>query len=146
MDSFEENRRVGLGHFLTRADLAKVENVSLASIIATIPGALVIRGRTAAWVRGSRAFKIIQIPPDEEDARAGAPIAACYSNVYLDNVEVFSGKHFTGKFEPLFNLNSINPSQIEAIEYYASPAETPLRYSGMESDCGVLVIWTRRPE
>jgi hypothetical protein len=46
--------------------------------------------------------------------------------------------------EPLFNLNSINPAQIEAIEFYASPAETPLKYSVMESQCGVLVIWTRR--
>ena len=154
MASFEENRRIGLGHFMTRAQLAKLEGVSLGSILEQLPGATIIRGNGGAWVRSSRSFGFAAIPPDPFDAFQGAPPAACYSQVYLDNTLVFAGrveeepgsrggsgqKHW----EPLFNLNSINPAQIEAIEFYASPAETPLKYSGMESHCGVVVIWTRR--
>lgn len=144
MRSFEENRRVGLGHFITRAELAKLEGVSVASILEGLPGATIIRGRGGSWVRSNRIVSFTGAGPDAEDMALGAPPAACYSQVYLDNTLVFSGRIIDGHFEPLFNLNSINPAQIEAIEFYASPAEAPLKYSRMESHCGVVVIWTRR--
>ena len=40
---------------------------------------------------------------------------------------------------------AIAPDQIQAIEFYAGPAETPSEYQTLNSDCGVLVIWTRTP-
>jgi len=43
-----------------------------------------------------------------------------------------------------WDINQIPPDQVEAIEYYASAAQTPMRYSRMASSCGVVVIWTRR--
>ena len=46
--------------------------------------------------------------------------------------------------EPLFDLNSLRPNSIEAIEYYVGPASTPMRYARMNSNCGVIVIHTRR--
>lgn len=146
MASFEENRRVGLGHFLTRADLSKLEGVTFGSILEQVPGAAVLSGsRGAAWIRSSRVFRMRAIGADAEDAFQGAPAAACYAQVYIDKMLVFNGRPTAdGHWPPLFNLNSMNPAQIEAIEFYASAAETPLRYSGMESHCGVLVIWTRR--
>jgi hypothetical protein len=45
---------------------------------------------------------------------------------------------------PPFNVNSIPPTQIEAVEWYAGAAQTPARYSGLGSECGVLLIHTRR--
>ncbi|HEY2165473.1 MAG TPA: hypothetical protein VGH04_15860, partial [Gemmatimonadaceae bacterium] len=45
---------------------------------------------------------------------------------------------------PLFDVNSIGVTNIEAIEYYASSAEAPLKYSVLNSQCGVLVIHTIR--
>jgi hypothetical protein len=51
-----------------------------------------------------------------------------------------------GSREPTqpFDLNTITPESIEAIEYYAGAAQTPVKYSRLGSNCGVLVIWTRR--
>jgi hypothetical protein len=146
MASFEDHRRLGLGHFLTRADLAKLEGVTLGSILESVPGAQVVSGqRGAAWLQSNRVFRLRRIGPDVEDAFQGAPVAFCYTQVYLDKVLIFNGLPTAdGKWPPLFNLNSINPAQIEAIEFYATPAETPMEYSRMESHCGVLVIWTRR--
>jgi len=68
-----------------------------------------------------------------------APIA-CYSLVYID------GQLMNGSREPTepFDLRSVSPERIEAMEYYAGPAETPMKYSRMGSSCGVLVIWTRK--
>jgi hypothetical protein len=43
-----------------------------------------------------------------------------------------------------FDVNSIPPETIEAIEWYAGPAQTPSEYNNLNTACGVLVIWTHR--
>ncbi len=43
-------------------------------------------------------------------------------------------------------MNSVPPDQIEAIEHYAGPSQTPSRYARLTSSCGVLMIHTRRPD
>lgn len=120
---FEENRRIGLGHFFTRADLAKVEHLSIPAIFSQIPSAHVI----ADPVNPSRRYLISR--------RKG-----CFALVYLDRMLIYGGK----PDEPFFDLTTVTPERIEAIEYYASPAQTPLRYSTLNSQCGVLVIHSRR--
>ena len=44
----------------------------------------------------------------------------------------------------LFDVNIIAVDQVEAVEYYAGRIQTPAKYSGPHSACGVLVIHTRR--
>jgi hypothetical protein len=42
------------------------------------------------------------------------------------------------------DLNGVvSPSQIEAVELYSSAANTPVQYGGVNSACGVILIWTR---
>jgi hypothetical protein len=76
---------------------------------------------------------------DAADSASGAK-KTCYAQVYLDRHFVYHGR----PAEPLFDINSIPPDRIEAIEYYASPAQTPAMYTQLNSTCGVVVIWTRR--
>ena len=60
--------------------------------------------------------------------------------MYVDGVEVYAGR----KDQPHFDVNSLGPSQIEGVEYYAEAAQAPAQYSpGLESGCGVLLLWTR---
>jgi hypothetical protein len=148
--SFEENRAVGLGRFITRAELAKQETRRLSEVVAQISGVRVIAGmRNNAWLSSKRAA-ITSISNrggkscllDEVDAMNGAKACECYAHVYLDKQPMYRGSAL-GR-EPLFSLNSVNVDQIEAIEYYAGPAQTPLEYSRLNSQCGVLVIHTRR--
>lgn len=65
---------------------------------------------------------------------------ACYSRIYIDNQPIYSARNG----EPLFDIRTIIPSEIEALEYYSNPAQTPARYSQLGATCGVLVIWTRK--
>ena len=165
---FDEHRKLGLGEFLTREDLAKVEGRRLSDVLNTMRGVRVVTGKGAnAWVSsrhrvGGGGYSAKTNPgnnvfPDAADSAMGAPAVSCYAQVYLDNMLVFNGRKTLERpnpnaptatrqmrFDPLFNINSIAPEQIEAIEYYSSPAEVPMRYSGSNSDCGVLVIHTRR--
>ncbi|MFI5229348.1 MAG: carboxypeptidase regulatory-like domain-containing protein [Gemmatimonadales bacterium] len=137
LPDFEDHRKLGLGHFFTRADLAKRDVSHLDEILETIPSLRIYHDKfqpTKAFVVRSRgAVSLSQIH--------GTNIDDCYASVYVDGYPVF-GKAGAGG-EP-FDVNTIPPNLIEAIEYYAGPAETPAKYSGVNSTCGVLVIWTRR--
>jgi hypothetical protein len=143
LPDFEENRRIGLGHFLTRAELAKQEGRRLSDILTQVPGVHMVSGTgNRAWLttnRGIRSLKNIPIL-DGADIGKGADQRRCYAQVYIDRMLMYAGKND----EPLFDINTIPPDQIEAIEYYAGPAQTPLKYSVLNSACGVLVIHTRR--
>jgi hypothetical protein len=149
LDDFEANRKLGLGHFITRDDLAKHEGVLTASVLQQIPGLQIVGGHgTHAWIRSTHgaASLVGGAMPDMFDQSRGAPSASCWAQVYLDDVLLFGNRITPDKrFEPLFDVNSIAPSQIESIEYYAGPAQTPAKYSMLNSACGVLVIHTRRP-
>lgn len=127
LPSFAEHQRLGLGHFFTAADLAGSEGRALGDILSTIPAALVTRrqGKTTLLsARGARSL----LTPD------------CPVQVYLDRMLMFSGREGD---EP-FDLNSVPLTQVAGIEFYASPAQVPRRYMGLNTHCGVLVIHTAR--
>ena len=147
--SFEENRHVGLGHFMTRAQIAKFDGMTMTSALSQFATMRLVTGATSGiWVTSTRVTPP-PCPPPPQGAGCyenhgfytggGAPIA-CYSQVYLDGILMNGIKEPT---EP-FDLTTIAPERVEAMEYYAGPSETPAQYLRMGSNCGVLVIWTRR--
>jgi hypothetical protein len=139
--SFEDHRRVGLGHFLNREELSGMENRSLAAVLANFSNTKFIHGKSGqVWLaraRGPQSLSGSELKGPggfEQGAKPG-----CYAHVYLDNLPMY-----VGRGEPLFNLRTLSPDRIEAIEYYASAAQTPSEYSRLGATCGVLVIWSRR--
>lgn len=146
MMEFADNRKVGLGHFLTRAELEKQEGRKLSEIMAQLPGLTMnhaVGGGNAAWVASSRNVKSVGNRDCAELEGGKASIyqkcGFCYAAVYLDRAVIYRGRG------PVPDINSFMPHQIEGIEYYASAAQTPLQYSTLNSACGVVVIHTRRP-
>ncbi len=152
---FEENRRLGLGHFMTRAELAKYDGMKFAAVVQQLPGVGLVNGLTGSvWITSKHAPGAL-CPPDRDyvqcmrshgfyvpeafEVRQGLK-TACYALVYLDEM-LMNGA--TEPTEP-FDVNAIAPEQIEAMEFYAGAAQTPLKYSRAGSNCGVLVIWRRR--
>jgi hypothetical protein len=144
MKEFEENRKAGRGHFLTRADLQTFETRSTAAALSQLPGVQVVRGNNFhAWLATGRGVQSLlgwTTPRLETaDSLAGAKAGPCYARVYLDHLEIYSGRDG----ERLFDLATISPDRIEAIEYYARPAESPPKYGKLNVPCGVLVIHSR---
>jgi hypothetical protein len=139
---FEERRNAGYGQFLTETDLEKHRSRRLSEVLAMIPGPRVIRGTSnAGWVASSRGNGSVQRSGSSGsamDTRQGAP-KACYATVILDGNYVFSGR----PGEQLFDVNTIDPSQVAGIEYYAGAATTPIKFRGADIGCGLLVIWTK---
>jgi hypothetical protein len=135
---FDDRKTHGGGGFLTRADFEKNRDRQLGEIVARLPGIRINRYGAESAVATSRWRGGPGRGGDAMDRRKGAP-RGCYSQVYVDNVRVFSAE--VG--EALFNINSIPPSTIQGIEYYASRDETPIQYATYRADCGTMLIWTR---
>lgn len=135
---FEERRAHGGGLFLSRADLEKNKDRPLGEILARLPGVRINRYGAESAVASARFGGGRGRGGDMMDRLKGAP-RGCYAQIYLDNVRVFS----SSAGEALFNINSIQPSVIQGIEYYPSRAETPIEFATPRADCGTMVIWTR---
>ena len=135
---FERRREFGIGHFLTADDLVKELNRRTSEILQKIPGVGIVHGMGLdAYVTNSRGIQSVLgtakiCPP-------GRPCAApCPAAIILDGVTVYGGNG-----EPPFDVNSIQPSEIAAMEYYAGPAQMPAEFNATRKTCGALVIWTK---
>jgi hypothetical protein len=145
----------GLGHFLTREDLAKQEGRRMSDIVALMSGVGIVQGRAdRGWIVSRRyiiPLNTVCIPGREQPngsvyvpstpEKTQGMKCACYAQVYVDGALMNPGK----PTEP-FDVNTIPPSQIEAVEWYSSPSQTPPRYARLNSACGVYVMHTRRPD
>jgi hypothetical protein len=165
MQLFEERRRVGLGHFITKADIVKREGMLLSSFIQQVPGLNLLTAQGYEWVEGKRPTPsscnrglpvprrgvdrngplgrclmregIYYVPEPGEPSPVG-----CYSRVYLDRQLMNPGSPSA----PV-NLRELPPpNSIEAMEWYASASQVPAEFTARNSSCGVLVIHTRRPK
>jgi hypothetical protein len=142
--SFEENRRVGLGQFITRDSLARQEERRLSDILRQLRGPDVEQGTGGrAWLLSSRSPASLSgtniYSASKPELMQGMRKEGCYSQIYLDDVLL----NPSNPTEP-FDINTIVISQIEAIEYYSGPAQTPAKYNRLGAHCGTLVLWTRR--
>ena len=145
---FTERRKTASGHFLDRSQMVKAENGmrTTGDVLASVPGVLVRRGSTKAWIASGRAVStgcafcatnVSQLLPS--DVAAGAR-PACFMDVYLDGAMVFDSRRAP---DGLFDINTITPDQIAGIEVYSSISQVPVKYHRTGSLCGVVLIWTR---
>ena len=116
---FYSRRRIGMGTFVTRDQLATqyATFTDIADVIRRIPGVFRVDGTSNA----STVF-----------LRAAANLAgACPAAIYVD-----------GMFQQR-ELLRLPTQDVEAIEIYRGPAQVPAQYGGANASCGVIVIWTR---
>lgn len=149
---FDARRQQGIGSFLDRDQLAKLENRSMTMIFASVPGLSVMHGTgTRGWAYSTRSvttgrsvFSGATGPCDgldTADCEAGAR-PHCYMDVYVNGALVYA--HDRPSPMPLFDLSSIPAAQIEGVEVYSSAAQVPSEYNRTGAACGVVLIWTRQ--
>jgi hypothetical protein len=142
MTVFESRRSAGTGHFLTQSMLDSMAQRRLGDIIASrVSGAYVVNRSSSAWIAARRGRQTLTrrqgIQP--ADIARGADASACYAAVYLDGTLVYGGN----SGESLFDVNSLQTSEVAGVEYYAGGAQVPTELNATSNTCGVLVIWTR---
>ena len=129
LEGFEERRKMGLGSYIDSVRLRKEEGRRLGDLVRQMRGLKVIIGpRGQLWA----------VNPTKTNLD-GSP--SCFSSVYLDRVLLFrSGSRDT----PPDLGRDIQISNLDAIEWYSGSAQVPAEFGIRNSDCGVLVLWTRR--
>jgi hypothetical protein len=125
MAEFEARRKLGIGEFMTTAEIDERNSAFPTELF--------------------RKFKSINVSPNHAgpitqyyalSAREGGnpSLGACPMQVYLDQVPLPSP----------FNLDLLPPpKQIAGIEVYAGAATIPPQFSGMNRGCGVIMVWTK---
>jgi hypothetical protein len=128
---FYERYAKGRGQFIMREDIERTNPRSLADVLANV------RGVRVEWgTRGGDA--IIRSGGGGAGALSGGGI--CRPSIYLDGVLIRAG----GNQEPDILLEQVErPDRVEAIEVYAGAAQLPVSFSGAQSTCGAIIIWTR---
>jgi hypothetical protein len=76
--------------------------------------------------------------PSADPFDASSP-KGCFCQVYVDGIRVFVPNGNTAAPD----LSQYDAGTLEAVEYYAGPATTPLEYGGDGAACGTLLLWTR---
>lgn len=138
---FDARRKSGIGHFLVQADFARAEGRKLADVL---------RSRWAGVSIMSYANRSVLISTHGAVSLGGGPILdpmdrkrearpRCFVQIILDDVLLYTGYDR----EPLFDVNSIDPSRLAAAEFY-TVAERPAQFTrGTSGACGTLVLWSR---
>lgn len=126
MEAFAERRAAGFGHFIDAKVLRQSEHRRMSDLLRTV------RGVSLRPVRGNEWIAI--------SARERCPM-----QVYFDGVKIYEPRALaSGPASRPPNLDQFNITQLEAIEVYRGPAETPAQLGGTGGACGTIVLWSRR--
>jgi hypothetical protein len=131
INGFYDRERQGIGKYVRREDIENRSNQNLAHVLSRVQG-------TAILYAGPREY--IYFPrngvPTLSSGRRGAPRNNCLPRLFLDGVRV--------TYDAMNDINAIvNPEQIEALEVFRGASEIPVQYNDNNSQCGVILIWTR---
>lgn len=125
---FYDRERLGFGTFLEREEIVDraLGSMRLSNVFRGI------RGVQVKLLPGSGAL----VPVSTRSFGASLGQSVCIMPIYLDGIYIDTERHF--------DLDRFIPtSDIEAIEVFAGPSETPIQYSGTNRECGVILMWTR---
>ena len=111
---FERRRASGMGYFITKEQIEHANALTLIDILATV------RGVQQVCITNDCIAKMARSPP------------GCYPQYFLD------GRESTAYF-----ARNTPPHDIQGIEVYRGGAEIPGEFSGTNSGCGVIAIWTK---
>jgi hypothetical protein len=121
LGGFEQRRKQGFGHFVTREQIERRDPLLLSDMIRMIPGTnFVPAGLGRSVLRFSRAQGARDCPP----------------TYFIDGVMA------TG-----YNLDDMPVSDVEGIELYSGISTLPAQFAKFRStiNCGTVAIWTRIP-
>jgi hypothetical protein len=131
---FDERRKAGFGRFVTDSIFRKEENKTMADLLmAHLPGINAMPGPAGAryLVSSRKMCSGLALRQCRE--------SDCYVSVYVDNVKIYDPAMSR---TTLPDFSRMSPVEYAAAELYQG-ADIPPQYSSTNSECGVLLLWTR---
>ncbi|HEV2145796.1 MAG TPA: carboxypeptidase regulatory-like domain-containing protein [Longimicrobiaceae bacterium] len=116
---FARRRRIGLGSFITRADLERRNPTFLSDALRTVPG---IHFQPNG-IRGDAYVTMVR-------SSGGPP---CPIQYYVDGTLIGPG----------FNIDEIRATDVQGLEVYRGASQVPPEFNRRTAACGVIAVWTR---
>lgn len=126
---FYDRRKLGIGMFLTRAEIARRNTHRFSDVLRSVAG---IRVDPAG-------------PGGRSRARSSRSLGRCQPLLVLDGVVTTVGggrSMFRNPDVPLDDV--LDPADIEGLEIYRGSSEVPTQFNISTADCGAILVWTRR--
>lgn len=123
---FRHRQELGLGHFITREDIERIQPVLVTDLLARVPG-VTLASNGSGLRRGvfmSRAIRAVG--------------RSCPAQVFVDGMLLNTGGG------PAIVDDAVTPGGVEGIEVYNGLGTVPAPFLNPDSRCGVIAIWTRR--
>ena len=125
MEAYEERRKNENGYFIGSRTLRQSEHRQLADIFRSV------RGVSLRYARGNKTILV-----NNRDR--------CPMQIYMDGIKIYEPRSGAGRAVEPLDINLFTVAQLEAIEVYRGPAETPPQLAGTGGGCGTVVLWSRR--
>jgi len=129
---FERRRRTEHGVFMTEEQIERRSAIRTEQLFLAIPSVQVDTGGIVLINRGVISYKELLY------GGRGGP----FGDQFVDCIGVQVFVDGVAMPQP-FDVNTMSPKSIKAIELYRGPATTPLELRSPKTVCGTLAIWTR---
>lgn len=116
------------GDFFTAVDIERRRPVQISHMIADLPG-----------IRLDCTMRRVRCRIINTRGASGFVPGGCVMSTYLDGMSLLSRQ--AGPRDTIDEL--VRPGEIAGVEVYRGPASVPAEFSGSDSGCGVIVIWTK---
>jgi len=131
---FERRRRTEHGVFMTEEQIEHRSATRTEQLFLAIPNVRVDTGGIILIARGDISLRRTLFGSYSKGNPAADQFLDCVgAQVFVDGVMM----------PQPFDVNTIPPKSIKAIELYRGPATTPLELRSPKTVCGTLAIWTR---
>ena len=124
---FERRRQLGLGKYLTAADLEKRGSIDVSTVLRGFSTLVVARDDNTGVTS-------LQSRRDQGNMMMASGAGACSVQVVVDNIMMPS--QFDVELLP-------RPKEIAGIEVYGGPSGVPSQFAGTDRRCGMVLIWTK---
>lgn len=140
LTGFEERRAAGFGRFISADELRKKDNSKLSDVLRVLPGGNLVRapGGVVYFTSSRKPCDGPVFLASKKCAQQQTP--DCFATIYVDGIMFYSSQ---GGGDPP-DINNIAPvSDLAGVEYYASDAVLPPKFTSGNNGCGTVLFWTR---
>jgi hypothetical protein len=139
MAGFEERKRLGIGKYYGKEELARHSQRRVTDVLRDASGVRFVGGSGGEqFLASNRTAVGIGNARDQ---------SACYLQVVIDGMLVWSpetSSQRSNSFDPPDMAHFVTVSDLVGIEVYSGLAGVPAMYRRQGNSCGVILFWTRR--
>lgn len=121
---FYDRRRSGFGQFVGREEIDARRDGKLSSLMMTLPGVNVVHCPFPRCMQGG--YMLVA------SSTTYSMRNSCRMQIFLDGMRVENE-----------NIDRINVHALEGVEVYRRRGGIPVQFAGLDTACGVVLLWSR---